>query len=43
MAFDAAGHYNRPDIFSVQIDERRREQFTTLPVKADEPVGKKNP
>ena len=43
MAFDAAGHYNRPDIFSVQIDERRREQFTTRPVSTDEAVGKKNP
>lgn len=30
MAFDAAGHYNRPDIFQLTVDERRRDQVTWL-------------
>jgi predicted amidohydrolase len=36
MAFDAAGHYNRPDIFTVQVDERRRDQFTSWPSNGDD-------
>jgi nitrilase len=40
MAFDAAGHYNRPDIFSLQVDERRRDQFTSRPLDEPDPSRK---
>lgn len=43
LAFDPAGHYNRPDIFSVQVDERRREQFTTWPVRREAVSEGENP
>lgn len=39
MAFDAVGHYNRPDIFSVQIDERRREHYTSWPASDENAEG----
>jgi nitrilase len=30
LAFDAVGHYNRPDIFHLTVDERRHDQVTWL-------------
>jgi hypothetical protein len=30
MAFDAAGHYNRPDIFQLTVDDRPRNQVTWM-------------
>jgi nitrilase len=30
QALDAAGHYNRPDIFSLTVDERPRPQVSWL-------------
>lgn len=43
LAFDAAGHYNRPDIFSVTIDTRRRVQFATREDVIDAALGKETP
>jgi nitrilase len=43
LAFDAAGHYCRPDIFSVTIDTRRRVQFSILPDKINAALGKETP
>jgi nitrilase len=43
FAFDAAGHYNRPDIFSVTIDTRRRIQFTTRKDEINTALGKETP
>jgi predicted amidohydrolase len=40
LAFDAAGHYNRPDIFSLTIDTRRRVPFTTREDEIDNAPGK---
>ncbi|MBV9422001.1 MAG: carbon-nitrogen hydrolase family protein [Solirubrobacterales bacterium] len=35
--FDATGHYNRPDVFRLEVDDRRKLQVTTTSLKADAP------
>ena len=39
QALDAAGHYNRPDVFSLTVDERPRRQVEWLRGAEDAEVG----
>ena len=36
QAFDAVGHYNRPDVFELTVDERPREQIRFVRPEAEE-------
>ena len=38
-AMDTVGHYNRPDIFSLTVDARRRPQISWVADAASETVG----
>jgi predicted amidohydrolase len=43
LAFDAAGHYNRPDVFHLQVDTRPRRQIEWLGEEALSPGASSRP